>query len=278
MAKQNSKGKNTPKKGKNPTNQKKKTKGRVNRYIAIRSAVSKYCREQYNKPCPEKEMNRIYWELKDRYDDVPVGKVLAEMDVLIGQKDRDELPAEMVFVQWYNMGNLLFRADGLFFKSDDDIELDLSAMGMDTFKGKYAEMSQIYRNDIYPTLRIRTYEAEDNDGWSASPQPTFIFNEELSDVKNRKFVWTMEQTYITQEEMDNYEWRDGDGSAPKRIPQKGIKSDEVRLAELRKEINAQRESALNRIDKMLEMGVINNKEYKAYYDDIMKKYNRGGVV
>jgi len=278
MAKQNSKGKNTPKKGKNPANQKKKTKGRVNRYIAIRSAVSKYCREQYNKPCPEKEMNRIYWELKDRYDDVPVGKVLAEMDVLIGQKDRDELPAEMVFVQWYNMGNLLFRADGLFFKSDDDIELDLSAMGMDTFKGKYAEMSEIYRNDIYPTLRIRTYEAEDNDGWSASPQPTFIFNEELSDVKNRKFVWTMEQTYITQEEMDNYEWRDGDGSAPKRIPQKGIKSDEVRLAELRKEINAQRESALNRIDKMLEMGVINNKEYKAYYDDIMKKYNRGGVV
>jgi len=278
MAKQNSKGKNTPKKGKNPANQKKKTKGRVNRYIAIRSAVSKYCREQYNKPCPEKEMNRIYWELKDRYDDVPVGKVLAEMDVLIGQKDRDELPAEMVFVQWYNMGNLLFRADGLFFKSDDDIELDLSAMGMDTFKGKYAEMSQIYRNDIYPTLRIRTYEAEDNDGWSASPQPTFIFNEELSDVKNRKFVWTMEQTYITQEEMDNYEWRDGDGSAPKMIPQKGIKSDEVRLAELRKEINAQRESALNRIDKMLEMGVINNKEYKAYYDDIMKKYNRGGVV
>lgn len=278
MAKQNSKGKNTPKKGKNPANQKKKTKGRVNRYIAIRSAVSKYCREQYNKPCPEKEMNRIYWELKDRYDDVPVGKVLAEMDVLIGQKDRDELPAEMVFVQWYNMGNLLFRADGLFFKSDDDIELDLSAMGMDTFKGKYAEMSQIYRNDIYPTLRIRTYEAEDNEGWSASPQPTFIFNEELSDVKNRKFVWTMEQTYITQEEMDNYEWRDGDGSAPKRIPQKGVKSDEVRLAELRKEINAQRESALNRIDKMLEMGVINNKEYKSYYDDIMAKYNRGGVV
>jgi len=30
MAKQNSKGKNTPKKGKNPANQKKKTKGRVN--------------------------------------------------------------------------------------------------------------------------------------------------------------------------------------------------------------------------------------------------------
>lgn len=277
MAKQNSKGKNTPKKRKKSANQKKLGKNRVNRYIAIRSAVSKYCREQYNKPCPEKEMNRIYWELKSRYDDVPVGKVLAEIDILIGQKDRNELPAELGFVQWYNMSNLLFRADGLFFRSDDDIELDLSAMGMGKFSGKYAEMSDIYRNEIYPTLRMRTYEAEDN-GWSASPQPTFLFNEELSDVKNRKFVWELEQSYIPQEEMDDYDWRDGKGGSMKKVPQKGVKSDEVRLAELRKEINAQRESALNRIDKMLEMGVITKKEYKSYYDDIMEKYNRGGVV
>ena len=277
MARKTPKGNNTPKKGKKPANQKKKTKGRVNRYIAIRSAVSKYCREQYNKPCPEKEMNRIYWELKDRYDDVPVGKVLAEMDVLIGQKDRDELPAEMVFVQWYNMANLLFRADGLFFKSDDDIELDLSAMGMGTFKGKYGEMNTLYRDKVYPTLRMRTYEAEDN-GWSASPQPTFLFDNEKSDVKNRNFVWTIEQSYIPQDDMDDYVWRDGVGGAAKRIPQKGVKSDEVRLTELKKEINAQRESALNRIDKMLEMGVITKAEYKKYYDDVMEKYNRGGVV
>ena len=107
---------------------------------------------------------------------------------------------------------------------------------------------------------------------------TFLFNEELSDVKNRKFVWELEQSYIPQEEMDDYDWRDGKGGSMKKVPQKGVKSDEVRLAELRKEINAQRESALNRIDKMLEMGVITKKEYKSYYDDIMEKYNRGGVV
>jgi len=278
MARKGKKGSGTPRKPKKPLKRKKKGKRKVNRYIAIRSAVSKYCREQYSKPCPEKEMNRIYWELKNRYGDVPIGRVLTEMDVILGNKDRDELPAELIWMQWYNLSHLLFRADGLYFRADDDIVLDLTAMGMDRFEGKYGEMGLIYRDKIYPTLRMRTYEAENN-GWAASPQPAFGFNIDKSDVKGRKFVWEIEQTYIPQEELDNYQWRDSMATAATRkIPQKGVSSDAVRLAELRKEINAQREDALTRIDRMIDMGVITKAEYKKYYDDIMEKYNRGGVV
>ena len=272
----------TPKKGKPSKARKSKKKGansKVNRYIAIRSATSKYCRENYGKSCPEKEMNRIYWELKARYGEVPISSVLDEMDVILGNKDRDALPDDLILFSWFHIEYLLFRADGLFFRADD-IVLDLSNMGMGLFEGKYGEMPLIYRDEIYPTLRGRTYEAEAN-GWSASPLPTFNYNAKASNIKKRKFVWGIEQTYLDQKDLDTYVWQDnGQRSTitPQAIPQKGVAADAVRLAELQKDINAQREDALNRVERMLDMGVITKAEFKKYYDDIMQKYAKGGVV
>ena len=281
MAKKKTAKANTKPLKRKPAKRKSKAKGKrkVNRYIAIRSATSKYCKENYGKACPEKEMNRIYWELKARYGDVPLKSVLDEMDVILGNKDRDSLPDDLILFSWFHIEYLLFRADGLFFSADDDITLDLSNMGMGVFEGKYGEMPLIYRDEIYPTLRGRTYEAESN-GWSASPLPTFNYNSKASSVKNRKFVWGMEQTYLDQKELDGYAWQDnGQRSSPmKTIPQAGVSSDAVRLAELQKDINAQREDAFNRVDRMLDMGVITKEQYKGYYDDIMSKYAKGGIV
>ena len=286
MAKKSSKGKK-PKKRllvpkvnvKSVRKRKKSVKGKVrktNRYLQIRSAVSKYCKDTYGKPCPQKEMTRIYREMKDRYKEIPIDKVLDEIDFILGNKDRDKLPDALVTFDWFDLESALLRGDGLFFKSDDDIELDLSSMDLGVFNMKHGELALVYRDEIYGNLRNRTYEAEEVTG-IGSPVPKFILDSDAlgGKGKNRKFVWRLQDSYG----LENYDWgsRKFEPRKGRTIPQKGVDK-EVRLKEAQVKINSQREAALNRIDMLLEKGVINNKQYLEKYDEVMKKYESGGII
>ena len=265
---------------------------KVNRYIAIRSATSKYCREMYGKPCPNAEMNRIYWELKARYDEVPIGEVLKGMDRFLGHKDSHTVPEEVLAFPWFSLESLMYRGDGLFFHSDDTIIMDFSALGMGVLNTSYGNLPWEFRDNFYTALRMRSHEASDNPlfvGGSDSI-PYLIFDKSKSNVDGRVFFWGLSQGFATQEVIDSHTWVDAPieySREPKTatIAQNAVSSDAIRMKELevqtnelRVKANAQREEALKRIDRMIEMGVITKEQYKGYYDDIMEKYARGGVL
>lgn len=259
---------------------KKKKSGKprkLNRYMAIRSAVSKYCRETYGKPCPNKEMNRIYWELKARYDDVPIEKVLDEIDFLLSEKDSEGLPTDATKFDWFNLDTLLFRSDGLYFHSGDRIVLDMRSMGLGIVEGLYGNMPLIWLNDIYPTLRGRTYEAEAN-GWSASPLPAFIFDKEASDVKGRKYVWRLGQSYVEQDYLDAYVWQDNATGSSRGVPQADVPRDAVRLEELKTENAKLRAAELLGLKEMYNDKVFTREEYAAMVKEVYGKFAKGGVV
>ena len=278
------KGKAKPLKKKKPSKKKKGKIRKPNSYFAIRSAVSKYCREKYGKPCPEKEMRRIYYDVKRRYfPETPLSEILVEIDSILSNKDSNSVPPNTLSFPWYEIENQIFRGDGLFFRADDTIILDLSLVDMGIFETAFAELPVIFR-EVYPTFRRRTYEIEAQ-GFAASPMPEFLYNEEASNIEERKFEWDLVGNFTIP---IDFTFTDTYTSAPKMrrsIPQKGVKADEIRLKELEVESlkaqverNKQKQEEFDRIERMFSMGVITKEQFKDYYDDINKKFNVGGEL
>ena len=265
---------------------------KVNRYIAIRSATSEYCREVYGKPCPNAEMNRIYWELKARYSEVPIGEVLKGMDKFLGHKDDSKVPEEVLAFPWFSLESLMYRGDGLFFKSEDTIIMDFSSLGMGVLETTYGNLPWEFRDNYYTALRSRSHEAMDNPTFAGGSDviPYLIYDNSKSNVEGRIFYWGLSQGFATQDVVDAHTWVDapiehGREAKTATIEQNPVSSEAIRMKELevqtnelRVKANSQREEALKRIDKMIDMGVITKEQYKGYYDDIMDKYARGGVL
>ena len=115
------KGKSTPKKSKKALKVRKKVsttkstgkKRRKNRYNAIRSAVSRYCKDTYGVPCPDKELNKIYNELKGRYsakewtkDYKVVNEIIDKIDYYLRNKDVGEdapFPDFSRSIDWFTL-------------------------------------------------------------------------------------------------------------------------------------------------------------------------------
>ena len=231
-------------------------------------------------------MRRIYYEVKRRFlPDVPISEILLKIDKVLSNKDGDTLPANVIAFPWYDIGTTLFRGDGLFFRADDTIILDLTSIDMGVVETTFAELPLTYWDDIYPTLRMRTYEVEAR-SLAASPMPEFIYDSSKSNIKDRVFHWNMTVDFVIP---DGFVFEDTYSTSPNRIkgiPQKGVKSDEIRLKELELKSseaqikrNEQRKEEFDRIERMFTMGVITKEQFNSSYDEIFKaQFNKGGDV
>lgn len=289
------KGKSTPKKSKKALKVRKKVsttkstgkKRRKNRYNAIRSAVSRYCKDTYGVPCPDKELNKIYNELKGRYsakewtkDYKVVNEIIDKIDYYLRNKDVGEdapFPDFSRSIDWFTLIDKLIREDGLYFQPDDTIVLRTGDMDLGNYEVEHQNLDELYYEELYNKLRSREYEMTRLTG-KGSPVSSFEFNPDDSDVSGRRFVFDMDMGHgLAEEDLDwSEDFKKGEAiprpKAPKDVLEsKGSASEQLELSRNRKE-------ELERIDKMLEMTIITKKEYKKYFDEIMKRYGKGGKV
>lgn len=300
-------GKKTPKKNKKPTvvgkkpttSKKPKQKRKRNRYNAVMSAVSKYCKDTYGIPCPRDEMNRVYNDLKSRHtaeewskDYKVINDVIQRLDYYIRYKDADSdapMPSFNRSVDWFNIIDKLMREDGLYFKEDDTIVLRMGDLDLGDYEVKHKDLDELYYHELYNKLRSREYEITSKTG-KGSPVSSFVFNEGASDVGSRKYVFDIDIGHdLTKDERSWSETFTQGQSIPmpespesilsgSPMPSVGGNGDELKVLQLKKDLAELRHKDIDNLNKMLEMTIITKGQYKAEYDKIMSKYGKGGQV
>jgi hypothetical protein len=272
------KGKVKPLKKKKPTKKKKGKKRAPNNYFQIRSAVSKYCKEKFGKPCPEKEMRRIYYDVKRRFfPNTPISEVLSDVNAILSNKDGDKVPANVLAFPWYDIEDTLVRGDGLFFRADDSITLDLSVLDMGVIETTFGELPMVYRDEIYPTLRNRTYEIEARN-LAPSPMPEFTYNSKASNIEERKFVWGLKADFNRPKGFVFEGTYTARPQGMRSIPQKGVKSDAVLLEELKNKNAELRAKELSNLKQLYDDKIITREEYAQLVKGVYDKFSLGGVV
>ena len=262
--KSNKRGKPTPKPKKASKRGKKvvSKKRRPNRYNAIRSATSKYCKEKYNSRCPNTKLNAIYRELKKKYDKVPLEKVLEKVDTYIDNIERSVAPeivtADDAGLEWFYMEDLVSNKNLKYFKPKDKLTFDLGLVDEGKFTTTYKNFPKFYRDKLYPILNQKK-------SIRVSPVPVFKLNTAKTDPSSREFVWDLEGNLAEE-----------DTIKPKVIKQRGVESDLSPKEKL--EASRLREKALDRLDKRFDAGIFTKEEYKKKYEEIMNKYNKGGTI
>ena len=232
-----------------------------NRYNSVRSALSKYCVDTYDRKCTNEELNSTYRQLKEKY---PAAKyslsdILDTFEDILRNRDKDSFPASFKRFDWFNAENLLFRLDGFYFKPEDNLTFDMRALSLPSVDTLYGELPESWADEIYGELRNRSYEAEEM-GFGASPVPSFVFSPELSDIDNRDFVFVLDRAYSIPE---GYRWDDGSPAVPQSrlIDQKGEDQSKVSLLK----------QALEQAAKDVEAGRITNEQYAERTDELYKK-------
>jgi hypothetical protein len=262
-------------KGKRPLKQPKKTR-KPNRYNAIRSASSKYCKKKYGKSCTNAELNEIYREIKKdkRFTNVPLDEVIKKLDLLLGKRDQTKMPSDLDGFMWWDTDQFITYLNKFFFKKDDKLIFDLSEIGMKPVKTTYKDFPSDYRTKMYSGLRNRTNFVEDELGETL--YPVMESTTTPKDAKNRKFSWKL-NLGVDPSTLDFSKFgKKLPKTAPKRriIPQKGVKTQEKRQPTPLADKNKRIELVL----KELELGLLTKKEAKEKIKKIDDMYNTGGNV
>lgn len=245
-----------------------------NRYNELRKVVSKYCLERYNHRCTNDELNRVYRAIKSRYFDKkkspPLREIIRNIDVILEFKDKNSLPTELMYLQWFSVVESLATQDGLFFKPNDEITLDFSDIGMGVTKVKHKDLAKVYYDEIYPQMRDLIKLVENEKGLNInSPVPELEFNQK-SNQKGRKFEWKLNLDVDNQSIVDDVLGK----SKPKPTMKKAkapTQSDIVKR-------NEQRNKALEMLQKDFDKGIFSVEEYKKEREIIMNKYQQGGKI
>ena len=258
------KGKPTPKpkkaskRGKKVVSKKRKS----NPYNQIRSVTSAYCREKYGKPCPNTKLNSIYRDLKKKYKNVPVERVIEQVEIYIDGLEQSVAPelitsSDGTFgggLEWFYLEDLVANKNLNYFKPKDKLTFDLGLVDEGKLTTTYKNFPKFYRDNIYPLLNEKK-------GLRESPVPVFRLDAAKTDPTSRKFVWELEGNLAEE-----------DTIKPKVIEQKGVPlSDKVRTDEARTK-------ALELLREDYKDGVFTKEEYKSERQKIMNKYNKGGKI
>ena len=306
------KGKSTTKKKVKPVKLRKKAtttkskglKRKRNRYNAVMSAVSKYCRDTYGVPCPRDEMNRVYKDLKSRHtaeewsqDYKVINDVIQRLDYFLRYKDADidaPMPSFNRSVDWFNLIDKLMREDGLYFNEDDTIVLRMDELGLGTYETAHKDLDELYYHELYNKLRSREYEPTSKTG-IGSPVSAFVYDNDSSDVGARRYVFDIAIGHgLEGNEADwSEDFTQGQSISTPMSPEasldaelsgSGVRSsdsqmgDEVKLLQLKKDLAELRQKDVANLNKMMELTIITKDQYKTEYDKIMSKYGQGGQV
>ncbi len=258
--KSNKRGKPTPKPKKASKRGEKvvSKKRKPNPYNQIRSVTSAYCREKYGKPCPNTKLNSIYRDLKKKYKNVPVERVIEQVELYIDGLEQSVAP-EIVSgddsgLQWFYMEDLVSNKNLKYFKPKDKLSFDLGLVDEGVFTTTYKNFPKFYRDKLYPILNQKK-------SIRVSPVPVFKLDAAKTDPTSRKFVWELEGNLAEE-----------DTIKPKVIEQRGVPlSDKVRTDEARTK-------ALELLRDDYNDGIFTKEEYKSERQKIMNKYNKGGKI
>ena len=272
-------------KSKKKTSKKRVAKTRKpNRYNEIRKVVSKYCKERYNHSCTNAEMNRIYSEIKARFFDKgkspPLREIIRNIDVILEFKDKNTLPSELMFFQWFSVDEALGTSDGLFFNADDTIILDFSAFGIGEFKMKHKDMSRIYYDEIYPEMRKMIKEVETEKGKELmSPPPELEFDNK-SNQKQRIFRWSFNLDENLESVIDDVLEKQGKKTKRKKkskvLPSATPKPETQPSNQVKR--NEQKIKALELLRKDFDDGIFTVEEYKKERSKILDTFKKGGQI
>ena len=174
----------------------------------VSSAISKWCKDNGSR-CTKKQISEIYQGLKERRlkgdpkyklsaEDIELG-IKGELKVdegtdkektidLLAFKNQEAVPTQFFEFPWFNAPSF-FNNDGLFFRDEDILFFDLTAIGRGLVQTTYKEFNTKYRDELYMWITQDINDYEEANGEAPSPPPDFILNLEETDLNNRIFEW-----------------------------------------------------------------------------------------
>ena len=189
-------------------------------YDIIQSAISKYCKERYNrlmasnelsaeekkkirKTCTKEEIKEIYNSLKGRFlkdtkgikgrskNVISPSEIASKIDSILGYYGAIDIPLQLREpIQWYFIIDYLLNNDGLFFKENDILIFNCSTL--DLSLGQYEVFYKDVDTELSDTMYVDLRQfIDENPEYDDSPIPEFVLNEELSDIENRTFIWDL---------------------------------------------------------------------------------------
>jgi len=170
-------------------------------YNILQKEIAKYCVDNYGRKCSKTEISEIYQSLKTRFFDVDEKKlkvspseVAKTIDEKLAYRGKEEIPVFLTDFYWFDVIVRLWSNDGGFFSDDDTLIFDISSIGLGKRKTPFFSLVEIYQDEVYTELIEFFEEVENQTGkkLNESPIPKWIYDEEQSDIENRRFVWKIE--------------------------------------------------------------------------------------
>jgi hypothetical protein len=282
---------------------KEKKKRRISDYLILQSAISKYCGDRYErlmadpkisadekkkirKKCTKKEVSEIYQGLKTRFLTsktkglkINASELSLEIENKLSYKGKAILPFTLREFEWFLLVDMLYGADGFYFKPSDTLNFNCDMGGgdnMGVFSTDYGDLEDYYKEEMYSPLReyMEALQGEND----SSVKPLFVFNEGLSDIENRIFWWDLndgmgeagsEDSKKEREEDlgDDFELTEEDIQEPKESGKKGKEKpkkevlSEAVLVE-REKTKQEQEKSKQQAMELLKLGLIDKDEFK----------------
>jgi hypothetical protein len=176
------------------------------RYDVVRKIIAEYCQRNYGRRCTRKESQEIYQSLKTRFlgkdsgKQISLNEIKADIDKVLAFRNSSTPPTSVILpMPYYDVVTRLYNNDGGFFREDDTLIFDLSAIGEGKVKTPYGELAYAYKTDIYE--RVRDYISDvEATGIKVSPPPEFVYDADKSKEEKRIFVWNINFDNVTDKE------------------------------------------------------------------------------
>ena len=168
------------------------------KYDVVRGIVADYCKRNYGRRCSREESKQIYQALKLRFFDkdiktkITLEQIKSDIDKVLAFKDKTSPPDTTTQpFPYFELIIRLYDNDGGYFREDDTLIFDLTAIGEGKVKTPYAELPYSYKTDIYERIRGYVEDVESATGKKFSPQPEFVYDADKSNLEKRLFVWKL---------------------------------------------------------------------------------------
>ena len=106
----------------------------------------------------------------------------------------------MSYFPYFELIIRLYGNDGGYFREDDTLIFDLTAIGEGKVKTPYAELPYAYKTEIYERIRGWIVDVKDEGVLESDNQLQFVYNADKSDVEKRLFVWKLSLDAVDNKE------------------------------------------------------------------------------
>jgi hypothetical protein len=176
-------------------------------YDIVRGVVADYCKRNYGRRCTREESKQIYQALKlrfldkDRKTNVTLEEIKTDIDKVLAFKDKSSPPdtATLPFT-YFEVVSRLYDNDGGYFREDDTLIFDLTAIGEGKVKTPYAELPYAYKTDIYERVRGYVLDVKDEGITFSDNQLEFVYDADKSNEEKRIFVWKLSLDAVQDKE------------------------------------------------------------------------------